>query len=55
MLEHHVKSPVTRDRLRTGLAADHVDGFADWLHRRGYRPITIDAASHFQRLRRTRT
>ena len=43
MLEHHVKSPVTRDRLRTGLAADHVDGFADWLHRRGYRPITIDA------------
>ena len=43
MLEHHVKSPVTRDRLRTGLAADHIDGFADWLHRRGYRPITIDA------------
>jgi integrase/recombinase XerD len=25
-----------------GPAADHIDSFADWLHRQGYRPITID-------------
>jgi hypothetical protein len=25
-----------------GPAADHIDSFADWLHRHGYRPITID-------------
>ncbi len=42
MLEGHLKSPVTRQRLRSGPAGDHVDGFADWLHRQGYRPVTID-------------
>lgn len=42
MLKTHLKSPVTRRRLRAGPAADHIDGFADWLHRHGYRPITID-------------
>jgi site-specific recombinase XerD len=41
MLDAHVKSPVTRRRLRSGPAAAHIDGFADWLHRRGYRPKTI--------------
>jgi len=43
MLDAHLKSPVTRQRLRSGLAAGHVDGFAAWLHRRGYRPATLDA------------
>lgn len=42
MLEAHLKSAVTRRRLRAGPAADHIDGFADWLHRHGYRPVTID-------------
>ena len=42
MLEQHLKSPVTRQRLRSGPAADHIDGFADWLHRHRYSPITID-------------
>jgi len=42
MLDAHLKSPVTRQRLRSGPAADHVDGFADWLHCGGYRPVTID-------------
>src|SRR5208283_2770610 len=42
MLDAHLKSPVTRQRLRSGPAADHVDGFADWLHCSGYRPVTID-------------
>src|SRR5271163_3230437 len=42
MLEHYLKSAVTRQRLRSGPAADHIDGFADWLHRHSYRPITID-------------
>ena len=43
MLEHHINSPVTRQRLCSGPAADHIDGFADWLHRLGYKPVTIDA------------
>src|SRR6202049_4622371 len=41
MLETHLNSPVTQRRLRTGLAADHIDAFADWLHLHGYKPITI--------------
>src|ERR1700692_383235 len=42
MLETHLKSPVPRARLCAGPAADHIDGFADWLHRCGYAPTTID-------------
>ena len=42
MLETHLKSPVTRHRLRSGPATQHVDAFAEWLHRQGYRPVTID-------------
>ena len=42
MLETHLKSPVTRRRLRAGPAAEHIDGFADWLHRCGYAPTSID-------------
>jgi hypothetical protein len=42
MLEHHVGSPVTRQRLRSGLAADHVGGFVDWLHRHRYASTSID-------------
>jgi hypothetical protein len=41
MLETHLPSSVTRKRLRAGPAAGHLDEFADWLHSRGYRPITI--------------
>ena len=43
MLEHHIDSPVTRRRLRSGPVADRVDGFADWLHRCGYKPASIEA------------
>jgi site-specific recombinase XerD len=42
MLEDHLRSPVTQRRLRTGPAADHIDGFADWLKGRGYRPRSIE-------------
>jgi integrase/recombinase XerD len=42
MLETHLKSPVTRRRLRTGPAANHIDAFADWLHFQGYKPTSID-------------
>lgn len=42
MLETHLESSVTQRRLRTGVAADHIDAFADWLHLRGYRPTSID-------------
>lgn len=45
MLEDHVKSSVTLRRLRIGPAAAHIDGFADWLHDRGYRPLSIDKIS----------
>ena len=44
MLEDHLHSPATRHRLRTGPAANDVDGVAAWLHQRGYRPIGIDPA-----------
>jgi integrase/recombinase XerD len=42
MLETHLDSPVTRRRLRTGPAADHIDAFTDWLHLHGYKPVVID-------------
>lgn len=42
MLETHLNSPVTRRRLHTGPAADHIDAFTDWLHLYGYGPISID-------------
>ncbi len=42
MLETHLSSPITRQRLRTGATANHIDAFADWLHLRGYKPTSID-------------
>jgi site-specific recombinase XerD len=42
MLNTHLQSPVTRERLRAGPAADHIDEVADWLHDSGYRPVTIE-------------
>ena len=42
MLETHLDSPVTRQRLRNGAAAEYIDGFADWLHTNGYKPNSID-------------
>lgn len=44
MLENHLHSPVTRQRLRNGPATKYVDAFAAWLHQRGYRPTSIDHA-----------
>jgi len=41
MLEAHITSRVLRRRLRSGLAADYLDGYVDWLHHHGYRPVTI--------------
>ena len=42
MLETHLNSPITQRRLRTGAAAGHIDAFADWLYRQGYKPSSID-------------
>ena len=42
MLETHLSSSITRQRLRTGAAAEHIDAFADWLHLNGYKPTSID-------------
>lgn len=42
MLETHLSSPITRQRLRIGAAAEHIDAFADWLHLNGYKPTSID-------------
>src|SRR5260370_36918906 len=47
MLEQHLKSPITRQRLRSGPAADHIGGFADWLHRHRYSPIAIDTTLRY--------
>jgi site-specific recombinase XerD len=41
MLEDHLSSPVTRKRLRAGLAAPHIDDFSDWLQAHGFKRITI--------------
>lgn len=42
MLETHLHSPSTRQRLRKGAVAEHIDAFADWLHLSGYKPTSID-------------
>ena len=42
MLDAYLTSPVTRQRLRSGPAGSHIDGFAAWLHQHGYRPATRD-------------
>jgi integrase/recombinase XerD len=42
MLENHVKSHVTRKRLRESLAAPYIDEFSDWLHKQGYKPVVVD-------------
>lgn len=41
MLERYLDSPVTRERLRTCPAADHIDAFTGWLHLQGYKPVSI--------------
>lgn len=41
MLEQHLTSPVTRQRLRSGPVAEYADGFADWLHHHGFKPVSI--------------
>ena len=41
MLEDHLKLVRTRERLRSGAAAEYVDGYADWLYECGYAPISI--------------
>lgn len=42
MLETHLKSAITQQRLRSGPAAGHIDEFADWLQLNGYTPISIE-------------
>ncbi|OJV43381.1 MAG: hypothetical protein BGO25_08535 [Acidobacteriales bacterium 59-55] len=37
MLEDHVGAAITRRRLYSGPAANHVDDFAEWLHNRGHK------------------
>jgi integrase/recombinase XerD len=41
MLEAHLNSPVTRQRLRRGPAAEHIDEFSDWLHLQKYTPSSL--------------
>jgi len=36
MLEDYVSARITRKRLNSGPAANHIDDFSDWLHARGY-------------------
>jgi integrase/recombinase XerD len=41
MLDAHLASPITRQRLRSDPVGHYIDGFADWLHQRGYEALTI--------------
>ena len=41
MLEDHVSAKITRKRLNSGPAANHVDDFSDWLYARGYKKRTL--------------
>ena len=41
MLETHLRSPVTCERLRASAVAEHIDAFADWLHSAGYTALTV--------------
>ena len=41
MLEDHVSARITRKRLKSGPAANHVDDFSDWLHARGYKKRSL--------------
>lgn len=41
MLDDHLKSPVTRQRLRAGVAAAYINDFSDWLRSRGYKPVSV--------------
>jgi site-specific recombinase XerC len=41
MLEDHVSARITRKRLKSGPAANHVDDFSDWLHARGYQKRSL--------------
>ena len=41
MLETHLSSPVTCERLRASAVAEHIDAFADWLHSAGYTAVTV--------------
>ena len=42
MLDTHLASPITRQRLRSGPVRDYIDGFADWLDHCGYEKLTIE-------------
>lgn len=42
MLDTHLNSAITRQRLRSGPVSEHIDAFANWLHLQGYTPISID-------------
>jgi len=41
MLEDHVGAAITRRRLYSGPAANHVDDFAEWLHNRGHNKRSV--------------
>ena len=41
MLENHVKTPRTLERLRSGLTGPFLDSFAEWLRQGGYAPVIV--------------
>ena len=44
MLENYIKSSVTQKRLREGLFAPHIEGFANWLNIKGFKALTIEGS-----------
>ena len=41
MLKDHVSARITRKRLNSGPAANHVDDFSDWLYAQGYKKRSL--------------
>ena len=41
MLENHVSAKITRKRLNSGPAANHINDFSDWLYARGYKKRSL--------------
>ena len=41
MLEDHVSAKITRKRLNSGPAANHINDFSDWLYARGYKKRSL--------------
>jgi integrase/recombinase XerD len=42
MLEKHLQTPVTINRLRDGVAGPYMDEFSLWMHLKGFKPVVLE-------------